>query len=148
MSNAKSFDLYSILAVTHRLPSTALQYRTILAHIMGIEVEQMTGAGMAALTVAPECARWLLEQHPQLRDIPAPPDFHEDTDAMDAWAAEQVTQLGADRLLVAPLPPERNQHPSLDDVLDVIAEIRGGLNAVVIIDPTKPDFGLGKPAED
>lgn len=148
MSDKVEFDLYSILAVTHRLPSTARQFRTILAHILGVEIDQVPGAGLAALTVAPDCALWLLEQHPQLRNIPAPPDFDGNEEAMDVWAAKQAEVLGTERLLITPIPPNRSRRDSLGDVLDTIADIRGDLNTIVIVDPTKPDFGLGKPSDD
>ncbi|WP_370970080.1 hypothetical protein [Amycolatopsis sp. cg9] len=133
MSPAKDFDLYSILAVTHRLPSGALQYRTILAHIVGRDVDQIGGAGMSALTLGPECRAWLLEQHPQLNRIPAPPDFHGDEAAMDAWAAEQAALIGTDHLPVAPLPPGRPRRLGLGDLIDAIPDA----NKVFVVDPDK-----------
>jgi hypothetical protein len=142
------FDLYSILAVTHRLPSNALQFRTILAHITRRELAAMPGAGMSALTIGADCRAWLLKQHPQLREIPLPPDFHDDEAAMDAWAAEQAARLGVDRLPVAPLPEGTPLRTSLGDLLDVIAHARGGLDDVAVADPAAPDFGLGNHDQD
>ncbi|MEU3765271.1 hypothetical protein AB0E55_09460 [Amycolatopsis keratiniphila] len=136
MSGAKEFDLYSILAVTHGLPANAVQYRQILAHIVGRE---MPGAGMAALTVGPACKEWLREQHPQLAQIPTPPDFHGDERAMDAWAAEQAARLGTDRLPVLPLPEHRRPGTGMGDFVNQVANPA----KVVIVDPTQPDFGLG-----
>ncbi len=135
MNGAKEFDLYSILAVTHGLPSNALQYRQILAHVVGRE---MPGAEMAALTAGPACKEWLREQHPRLNEIPAPPDFHGDERAMDAWAAEQAVRIGADRLPVLPIPVHRGPGTGLGDFLDRVENPA----KVVIIDPAQPDFGL------
>ncbi|WP_020657267.1 hypothetical protein [Amycolatopsis benzoatilytica] len=146
--DTREFDLYSILAVTHRLPSNALPFRTILAHITRRELAAMPGAGVSALTVGAECRAWLLEQHPRLRDIPLPPDFHDDEAAMDAWADEQAARLGVDRLPVAPLPEGTPLRTSLGDLLDVIARARGGLDDVAVADPAAPDFGLGNPDHD
>jgi hypothetical protein len=148
MSDTKDFDLYSILAVTHWLPSTALQFRTILAHLIRREVNDMPGAGMSALTIQPTCRDWLLELHPQLHEVPAPPDFHGDESAMDAWAEAQAVRLGVDRFPVEPLPVGEPLRTSLGDLLDVMAEIRGDLDDVAIIDLTKPGLGLVNPDDD
>ncbi|UKD53667.1 hypothetical protein L3Q65_38140 [Amycolatopsis sp. FU40] len=150
MTNAKEFDLYSILAVTHHVPATALQFRTILAHIVGLELDQMPGARISALAYGPECSRWLLEQHPRLRDIPNPPDFHGDEIAMDEWVSAQAEHLGSDclRLPIEPLPPERRPQASLSDILDIIAHVRGSLDTVMVCNPGKPDFGLVMPTPD
>ncbi|MGV9361957.1 hypothetical protein [Amycolatopsis sp. NPDC003731] len=133
MSPAKEFDLYSILAVTHRLPAGALQYRTILAHMVERDVDQIAGAGVSALTLAPECRAWLLEQHPQLNQIPAPPDFHDDEAAMDAWAAEQAARIGTDHLPVTPLPPGRPRRLGLAYLIDAIPDA----NKTFVLDPNK-----------
>ncbi|MDS0137574.1 MULTISPECIES: hypothetical protein [unclassified Amycolatopsis] len=135
MNHTKEFDLYSILAVTHRLPSTALQYRTILAHMAGRDVSQIGGAGVSALTLAPECRAWLLEQHPQLNQIPTSPDFDDDAD-MDAWAAEQAALIGADHLPVTPLPPDRPRRLGLGDLIDAISDAND-VNKVFVLDPDK-----------
>lgn len=150
MTGAQEFSLYDILAVTHHVPSTALQFRTILAHIVGLELDQMPGAGLSALAYGPECSRWLFEQHPRLGNIPNPPDFHGDEIAMDEWVSAQAEHLGSGRLRlpVEPLPPERRPQASLSDVIDIIAHVRGNLDTVMVCNPGKPDFGLVMPTAD
>ncbi|WP_037360138.1 hypothetical protein [Amycolatopsis orientalis] len=103
-NEVRVFDLYSILAVTHGLPSTPQQYREIVGFLVG---RPMGGAGMTAIAYGQQCKAWLFEQHPQLRTVPARPDFADDDEAaMDAWAAEQAKRLGADRLPVRRIPAE------------------------------------------
>lgn len=136
MTGAKEFDLYSILAVTHGLPSTPQQYRQIVAHIVG---EEVPGVVVTSMTLGPTCKEWLREQHSELARIPPPPDFHGDDHAMDAWAAEQARRIGTDRLSVLPLPGHRRPGSELSDLLDRIENPA----KVVIVNPDQPDFGLG-----
>lgn len=78
-------------------------------------------------------ASWLLEQHPQLNQIPTPPDFRDDEAAMDAWAAEQAARLGVDHLPVSPLPPDRPRRLGLGDLIDAITDA----SKVIMIDPAE-----------
>ncbi|MFI6029464.1 hypothetical protein [Amycolatopsis magusensis] len=114
-SEARTFDLYSILAVTHGLPIKGAPYRAILEFLSGLA---LTGPSHAH-GIAPRCARELREQHPQLDDVPPVPDFHGDEAAMDAWAAEQAKRIGADHLPVRPLPRDEEFPPYIQRLLDV-----------------------------
>ncbi|MGW7534711.1 hypothetical protein [Amycolatopsis sp. NPDC054798] len=103
-ADVRVFDLYSILAVTHGLPSTARQYQDLIGHLIGQPAPSPT---MAAIAYDERCREALFEQHPRLRSIPPKPVFGEaDTAAMDAWAADQANRLGADRLPVRRIPAE------------------------------------------
>lgn len=130
--DVRVFDLYSILAVTHGLPSTPQQYRDIVGFLIGLP---MGGAGMTALVYGPACRAWLFEQHPQLRTVPARPDFAEDdTAGMDAWAAEQAKRLGADRLPVQRPPAATPGDPFTDFINKTPDPWK-----VYLVDPDAPD---------
>ncbi|WP_236788091.1 hypothetical protein [Amycolatopsis sp. GM8] len=115
---AKEFDLYTILAITHHLPITARPYRDILEYLSGVPIPAPTHA----LGVVEPCAEWLIEQHPPLRDVPAVPDFQGDEAAMDNWADEQKARLGVSELAVRPLPEQRRRAipPYMERLLDHI----------------------------
>lgn len=102
---ARGFDLDTILAITHHLPSAARPYRDILEFISGVDIPAPTHA----LGVVEPCAQWLFEQHPRLREVPAVPDFRGDEAAMDTWADKQKARLGVTELPVAPLPEQRRR---------------------------------------
>jgi hypothetical protein len=134
-ANGREFGLDIVLAVTHGLPSLAEDYRVLLEYLSGLSLSAPTGV----VGVAESCQEWVLEQHPRLREVPPRPDFHGDARAMDAWAAEQAVRLGAERLVLRPLPVERRDFPPvLDRVLDVV-ESSGPLSKVFVRDPR----GLG-----
>ncbi|MBK1785147.1 hypothetical protein [Prauserella cavernicola] len=100
---ARTFSLYMVLAVTHGLPSYGSHYRDILEFMSG----ETLPSPSSSLGVTEPCREWLHEQHPRLRDVPPRPDFGDDEQAMDAWAAEQATRLGTTHLPVRPLPADR-----------------------------------------
>lgn len=129
-TNAKNLDLYSILAITHHLPIHLTPYLAIL--------EFMTGEKLSAIEwprAHAECADWLLEQYPQLRDV-VMPDFAEgDEAAMDAWADEQKAKFGS-TLPVLPLPPGRRAQMS---VIDELVNLGVDLNKVYVVDPNDID---------
>jgi hypothetical protein len=103
--NEREFDLYSVLSVTHSLPSLWAPFREILEYLSG----QPVIAPSHSIGVRDACAEWLREQHPQLNEVPGPPDFADDESAMDAWAAAQATLLGVESLVCRPMPDERRQ---------------------------------------
>lgn len=102
---ARKFDLYTILAITHGLPSVPGPYREILEFMTEVPVP----APSHAIGLVPVCRDALFAQHPQLRQVPAKPDFRGSEAAMDAWADEQKKRLGVTELPVTPLPPQRQR---------------------------------------
>ncbi|MFI5605931.1 hypothetical protein [Amycolatopsis sp. NPDC051903] len=132
-NEVRVFDLYSILAVTHGLPSTPQQYREIVGFLIG---RTAPSAGMTAIAYGQQCKAWLFEQHPQLRTVPARPDFAEDDEAaMDAWAAQQAKRLGADRLPVRRIPDEIAPGDPLTEFADRTPDPWKVYN----VDPDAPD---------
>jgi hypothetical protein len=129
----RKFDLYAILAITHHLPSEARQFQEILEYVSGVPIP----APSHALGVVEPCAAWLIEQHPQLRDVPAVPDFADEA-AMDAWADEQKARIGVTELPVRPLPDERRRAlPAyLERVLDHVDPAK-----VYVTDPDQSRLG-------
>lgn len=101
------FRLYDVLAVTHHLPSVGSDYQAILEYLSGEPIPAPTHA----LRVADECRTWLLEQHPELCDVPPCPDFQSDEAAMDAWCAEQALRVG-ETMTLDPLPLDRRDFRS------------------------------------
>jgi hypothetical protein len=112
--HARDCRLYDILSVTHGLPTELDPYLEILGFMVGERLTVVT-----ALPARDLCAPWLLEQHPQLRDVQMP-DFPTDRTggeaAMDAWVDSLTPALGS-RLPVSPLPPGRWASPSIMDVI-------------------------------
>ena len=98
MSESKTFDLYAVLAVTHRLPSDLDQFVEIIGFLAGGPVNTLAWAHVREVG-----ARWLFHQHPQLLTIPPAPDFDGDEAAMDAWADTRKQALGAE-LTINPVP--------------------------------------------
>lgn len=134
----KTFDLYNILVLTHRLPSYLDQYVEILSWMVGKNVNQFEW-----ISAHPVCGEALAEQHPQLRDIPAAPDFHDDEHLMNAWVNEQKARIGASSLPVAQLSQEkRDQALSTDVIAELIR-----MDKVWHLDLNKPDLGLDKPTD-
>ncbi|NKE62951.1 hypothetical protein FXN61_42015 [Lentzea sp. PSKA42] len=136
--STKNFDLYTVLAVTHRLPSDLGPYVEILSWMVGKTVNQFEW-----ISAHPICGEALAEQHPQLRDIPAAPDFDGDERRMDAWADEQKARIGVSSLPVAPLSPDKREEAlSVDAVAEAIS-----LYKVWHLDLNKPDLGFDKPTD-
>lgn len=134
----RKFDVYDVLAVTHHLPSTGSQFRGILEHISGQTLLGPTNA----LGVQEPCARWLIEQHPQLNTVPAPPEFNGDERAMDAWADQQKARLGTNELPVKPLPEDRRAQiePTKERLLGHVDPAK-----TYVANPApQPDVGLGR----
>lgn len=134
----KQVDLYTVLSITHRLPSAFKPHRDALEYLSGVSIP----TPYHLLGVVESCAQWLFEQHPQLRDVPALPDFAGDETAMDAWANEQKARLGVTGLPVRPMPEDRRSSipDHLERLLDHVDPAK-----VYVVDPDKPDFGLGRP---
>jgi hypothetical protein len=134
----RDLDLYTVLAITHHLPSAGGPYRDALEYLSGVSLPGPSHA----LGVVEPCAQWLFEEHPRLREVPAVPDFAGDEAAMDAWADEQKARLGVTELPVRPLPEDRRGAipDYMERLLDHVDPAK-----VYVADPTKPDFGLGHP---
>jgi hypothetical protein len=134
-TDERQFDVYDVLAVTHRLPATGSQFQGILEYVSG----QSLPGPSHALGVREPSAEWLFEQHPQLRDVPPLPDFHDDERAMDEWADQQKARLGATELTVRPLPADRQEQikPRVERLLDHAEPAK-----VWVADAAKPNFGL------
>jgi hypothetical protein len=132
MSQPRQFEVYTVLSVTHGLPSGLDPYLDILTHLTGQPMDVVTA--IRAVTVS---RPWLLEQHPRLADFVKPERFeHErftkdDYPAMDAWAAHVADQLGAQTLPVQPLPPgEWTRQTPIEEVLDHADPAK-----VIVVDP-------------
>lgn len=108
------FDLRAILAMTHGLPCSLDDHLTLQRHI----IQRSPSTGMWV----PECAEWLLEQHPQLRDVPAVPEFRGDEAAMTAWSDQQKALLGVDSLPVSPLPVDRRPDSTAFDFRSAVLD--------------------------
>jgi hypothetical protein len=103
----RCFDLYSILAITHRLPSSAEAYEEIITFMIDGPFTVSTLNVM--LGVVDDCREELFRQHPQLHSIPPIPFFDDDEQAMDDWCDSQKARLGVTALPVEPL---RSAKPS------------------------------------
>ncbi|WP_018686341.1 hypothetical protein [Actinokineospora enzanensis] len=133
MGVTRSFDLYAVLSVTHRLPSKWSMHQAILEFITGTQIESPVGV----LPARPACREWILGQHPQLRGIPRRPDFADDDYAgMDAWADALKRQYGAE-LEIAAMPVGHWQQPSLMEIVLLYKDP----NRVHVVDPDRPGFG-------
>lgn len=131
---SRQFDLYAILAMTHRLPCSINDHLELQQHIL----QRPPSTGMWAQ----ECKDWLLEQHPQLHQVPPIPDFHDDEAAMDKWADQQKALLGTINLLVTPLPPDRRPGATPGDLMTEVLAKTPDASKVWSADLDKPDLGL------
>lgn len=113
MGTARDFDLYSILAISHGLPSDWETYRAIAEFLTG---HPMPGPAHA-LGIRDICGPWLIEQHPALGDVPPYPHFDTEQE-MDDWAEQQAHHIGAHTLPVLPLPADRPCPPFIERLLD------------------------------
>ena len=96
-----NFDLYTILAVTHRLPSDHKPYQELITYMIN---EPFTVSTLNVMMgVVDLCREDLFRQHPQLHDIPPIPEFHDSERAMDEWCDAQKAALGVTTLPVEPL---------------------------------------------
>ncbi|MFD0687356.1 hypothetical protein [Actinomadura fibrosa] len=125
--NTREWDLYVILSVTHRLPVDLDPWLEILGFLIGD-----TGIGVVQGAAAQKEARdWVFTQHPQLRDIPAVPDFAEGDDAaMDEWANRYKQRYGQ-TLPLRPLPQARQVHRTVLEATLALAPSE----KVIVINP-------------
>jgi len=99
---SRIFGLYDVLALTHGLPRLSAVFRANLEYLAGVKL-----TGTAPVGAVQPCREWLLEQHPALRDVPEPPDFHGDMAAAERWANDQCRRLKAIGFVVRPMPLDR-----------------------------------------
>jgi hypothetical protein len=141
MAEERAFDLGDILAITHGYPITLDPYLTILAYL------NQRPASVIDSRDAP--AAWVLDLHPQLRDLTAPDAprsedgcfTDEQLAAWDAWAADAKARIGS-TLTLQPIPEQRRDPRSLTElVLDTGVDPR----KIWHVDLTQPDLGLTDP---
>lgn len=114
----RDFDTADILAFTHRMPIKLDPYIAVLAYL--------NERPASVLDSRENAAAWILELHPQLKDVTAPNIRSNEegicTDdqlaAWDAWADGVKAKIGA-KLPLQPIPTDhRDQRSLVEQVLD------------------------------
>jgi len=109
MTTTRTFDLATVLAVSHRLPIEGTRYREIMEHLTGTT---LAGPG-DAFRWRRICVAWVTMQHPVLQHIVMPEMSEQDYTAQDQWVEEIASGLGQ-TLPIAPLPPDTTPDTPLD----------------------------------
>jgi hypothetical protein len=127
----KVFELGEILSVT----TGCLLSRKLMGglyDIMGFLIQDQGITTLGLLDMAEPCKAELIRQFPQFADIEVP-EF-EDDQAVWTYLQEQENKFGTyfEVKSMESVPPLRND-------LDVILDIRGNLDGVVVVNPDRPE---------